>query len=176
MATKKVSKTLSAHAKTKSAGRQNAARRELIDTGADKRFAHKDVQGKFNESNDVGCSLEQDRKEKAKTVTKAGQGDRTRNTVSDKLVLKFLADTLNSLGTQMVFWSHRLPEITNVSEIEELLGFLARLEGNAAGIHNTINAKVPVDPAVDALVRKLVANAELILMERLDQFVRGQKN
>ncbi len=41
------------------------ATRELIDTGADKRYARRDTQGKFNESADVGRSLAQDQKRKA---------------------------------------------------------------------------------------------------------------
>ncbi len=50
--------------------------RELIDTGTDKRFVRRDKDGKFKESADVGRSLAADRRQKAKTVTKSGQGDR----------------------------------------------------------------------------------------------------
>lgn len=53
-----------------------AAKRELIDTGTDKRYVRRDNKGRFNESDDVGRSLSQDRKRKAKTVAKAGQGDK----------------------------------------------------------------------------------------------------
>ncbi len=52
------------------------AKRELIDTGTDKRFVRRDEQGQFKESDDVGKSISQDMKRKAKTESKAGQGDR----------------------------------------------------------------------------------------------------
>jgi hypothetical protein len=58
------------------AKRGPAAKRELIDTGRDKRFVRRDTEGKFNESDDVGKSLGQDRRRKAKTAAKAGQGDK----------------------------------------------------------------------------------------------------
>jgi hypothetical protein len=51
---------------------KRAAKRELIDTGRDKRFVRRDSKGKFNESDDVGKSLAQDRKRKAKKVVKSG--------------------------------------------------------------------------------------------------------
>ena len=54
---------------------RKAAKRELIDTGRDKRYVRRDDQGQFNESDDVGRSLTQDRRRKAKTVAKSGQGD-----------------------------------------------------------------------------------------------------
>ena len=53
-----------------------AAKRELIDTGRDKRFVRRDESGQFNESDDVGRSLTQDRKRKAKKSAASGQGDR----------------------------------------------------------------------------------------------------
>jgi len=56
--------------------RTTAARRELIDTGRDKRFVRRDSQGQFDEVDDVGRSLAQDRKRKAKTVVRSGQGDK----------------------------------------------------------------------------------------------------
>jgi hypothetical protein len=56
--------------------KKKAAKRELIDTGSDKRYVRRDAQGKFDESDDVGRSLSRDRKTKAKTTTKSGQGDR----------------------------------------------------------------------------------------------------
>jgi hypothetical protein len=55
---------------------KKAAKRELIDTGRDKRYVRRDAEGKFKESDDVGRSLSQDKKRKAKTTVKAGQGDR----------------------------------------------------------------------------------------------------
>jgi hypothetical protein len=53
-----------------------ASKRELIDTGTDKRYVRRDEQGRFKESDDVGKSLSQDRKKHAKTVAPKGQGDR----------------------------------------------------------------------------------------------------
>ena len=53
-----------------------AAKRELIDTRSDKRYVRRDQSGKFKESDDVGRSLAQDRRRKAKTRTKPGQGDK----------------------------------------------------------------------------------------------------
>jgi hypothetical protein len=60
----------------KTAGRNKAAKRELIDTGADKRFVQRGARGKFKESDDVGKSLTADRRKKAKTKVKSGQGDK----------------------------------------------------------------------------------------------------
>ena len=51
-------------------------KRELIDTGSDKRYVRRDAKGRFNESDDQGRSLAQDVKKKAKTKVKSGQGDR----------------------------------------------------------------------------------------------------
>jgi hypothetical protein len=55
---------------------KKAAKRELIDTGTDKRYVRRDGEGQFKESDDVGKSLSQDKKQKAKASAKAGQGDR----------------------------------------------------------------------------------------------------
>lgn len=62
-------------AKKGSSGRKSSAR-ELIDTGSDKRFVRRDDQGQFEESDDVGRSLAQDRRQAAKTKVPSGQGDR----------------------------------------------------------------------------------------------------
>jgi hypothetical protein len=51
-------------------------KRELIDTGDDKRFVRRDEKGQFKESADVGRSLAADQRQKAKTVVPKGQGDR----------------------------------------------------------------------------------------------------
>jgi hypothetical protein len=51
-------------------------KRELIDTGTDKRFVRRDEQGQFEESDDVGRSLTADRRQQAKTVAPKGQGER----------------------------------------------------------------------------------------------------
>lgn len=52
------------------------SRRELIDTGTDKRYVRRNEKGQFSESDDVGRSLAADRRTKAKTTVKPGQGDR----------------------------------------------------------------------------------------------------
>jgi hypothetical protein len=51
-------------------------KRELLDTGTDKRYVRRDSEGKFKESDDQGRSLAQDVKQQAKTIVKSGQGDR----------------------------------------------------------------------------------------------------
>ena len=55
---------------------KSKGKRELIDTGTDKRFVRRDANGRFKESDDVGRSLAADRRRKAKKVSKPGQGDR----------------------------------------------------------------------------------------------------
>jgi hypothetical protein len=60
----------------KTGGRKKAAKRELIDTGTDKRFVRRGAGGRFKESDDVGKSLSADRRKKAKTKVKSGQGDK----------------------------------------------------------------------------------------------------
>jgi hypothetical protein len=58
------------------AGKKGAARRELIDTGRDKRYVRRDEKGRFDEVDDVSRSLSQDIRRKAKTTVPAGQGDK----------------------------------------------------------------------------------------------------
>jgi hypothetical protein len=53
-----------------------AGKRELIDTGTDKRYVRRNKKGQFKESDDVGRSLSLDVRRKAKTVVKPGYGDR----------------------------------------------------------------------------------------------------
>ena len=53
-----------------------AAKRELIDTGTDKRYVRRDEHGRFKESVDVGKSLAADRRQHSETKAKPGQGDR----------------------------------------------------------------------------------------------------
>ena len=55
---------------------KRSSKRELVNTGRDKRYVRRDDKGQFKESDDVGKSLSQDRKRKAKTASKPGQGDR----------------------------------------------------------------------------------------------------
>jgi hypothetical protein len=61
---------------TKTAKKRKASKRELVNTGTDKRYVRRDRQGKFEESDDQGRALSGDRRRKAKTVIKAGRGDR----------------------------------------------------------------------------------------------------
>jgi hypothetical protein len=56
--------------------KKKSKKRELLDTGNDKRYVRRDSDGKFNESDDQGRSLAQDRKKKAKRNVKRGQGDK----------------------------------------------------------------------------------------------------
>ena len=56
--------------------KRSSSKRELIDTGTDKRYVRRDKEGRFKESDDVGKSLSQDIRRKAKTTSKPGQGDR----------------------------------------------------------------------------------------------------
>jgi hypothetical protein len=60
----------------KTTKRKAAAKRELIDTRSDKRFVRRGTAGKFKESDDVGKSLASDRRKKAKTKVRSGQGDK----------------------------------------------------------------------------------------------------
>jgi hypothetical protein len=53
-----------------------ASKRELIAPKGDNRYIRRDDAGRINESDDVGRSLTADRRTKAKTVAKKGQGDR----------------------------------------------------------------------------------------------------
>ncbi len=58
------------------AKRTAAAKRERIDTGADKRLVRRGKTGRFKESDDLGKSLATDRRQPAKTRVKSGQGDK----------------------------------------------------------------------------------------------------
>lgn len=51
-------------------------KRELIDTGSDKRYVRRDEKGRFDEVVDVGRSLTQDRQRDAKGKSTPGHGDR----------------------------------------------------------------------------------------------------
>jgi hypothetical protein len=52
------------------------SKRELIDTGTDKRYVRRNEQGQFKESVDVGRSLSADKRHEAKHDAKPGQGDK----------------------------------------------------------------------------------------------------
>ena len=60
----------------KTGGRKKATKRELVDTGTDKRYVRRSAAGKFKESDDVGKSLSADKRKKAKAKVKPGQGDK----------------------------------------------------------------------------------------------------
>jgi hypothetical protein len=54
-----------------------ARKRELIDTGTDKRYVRRNKLGtSFVESDDVGRSLAADRRKRAQTISKPGEGDK----------------------------------------------------------------------------------------------------
>jgi len=53
-----------------------ASKRELIAPHGDKRYIRRDEKGRIKESDDVGRSRAADRRTKAKTAAKPGQGDR----------------------------------------------------------------------------------------------------
>ena len=73
---KSVKRAVKKAAKKKTA-RPKAAKRELIDTGRSKQYVRRNARGtSFVESDNVGRSLAADRRSKAKTVAKRGQGDR----------------------------------------------------------------------------------------------------
>jgi hypothetical protein len=55
---------------------QKSSKRELINTGTDKRYVRRDDKGQFKESDDQARSLAKDVKQHAKTTVKSGQGDR----------------------------------------------------------------------------------------------------
>ena len=55
------------------ANKKAASKRELIDTGTDKRYVRRDDKGQFKESDDVGRSLSQDVRKHAKTKVPPGQ-------------------------------------------------------------------------------------------------------
>lgn len=58
------------------AAKAKTSKRELIDTGNDKRYVRRDEKGRFDEVVDVGRSLAQDVRHAAKTKVPPGQGDR----------------------------------------------------------------------------------------------------
>ena len=60
----------------KKASKRSASRRELIAPRGDKRYVRRTKGGQFSESDDVSRSLSADRRRKARTKAKRGQGDR----------------------------------------------------------------------------------------------------
>jgi hypothetical protein len=70
------------------ARKRKAGSRELIAPRGDKRYIRRDALGRIKESDDVGRSLSQDRRRKAQSVAKAGQGDRGDRKVTRKVAKK----------------------------------------------------------------------------------------
>lgn len=76
-ANKKLKRKVSRKAASKSTARKPAVKRELIDTGTNELYVRRNVRGtSFKEVEDVGRSLSVDRRRKAETVAKQGQGDK----------------------------------------------------------------------------------------------------
>jgi hypothetical protein len=55
---------------------RGTGKRELINTGTDKRYVRRDAQGRFRESADAGRTHAADRRRKARNAAKPGHGDR----------------------------------------------------------------------------------------------------
>jgi hypothetical protein len=64
--------------------KRSTTKREMIDTGRNKMFAKRDVQGRFKEMDAVGRSLAADRRRAAKTVARPGHGDQGDRARGDK--------------------------------------------------------------------------------------------
>ena len=78
-AKKKTAKTAAAKksaTKKKTASAARSGRRELINTGTDKRLFRRSKSGQFKESDDVGRSLAADRRKKSAKKVNRAQGDR----------------------------------------------------------------------------------------------------
>jgi len=76
-ARKTVKKKVAKKSVRKKPARKPVAKRELIDTGTNKLYVRRNARGtSFKEVDDVGRSLTTDRRRKAKTVAKRGQGDK----------------------------------------------------------------------------------------------------
>jgi hypothetical protein len=74
---KPTAKRKAATRRTPAAKRKTAAKRELINTGTNKLYVRRNERGtSFKELVDVSRSLAADRRRKAKTIAKPGQGDR----------------------------------------------------------------------------------------------------
>jgi hypothetical protein len=64
-------------AKAKTTTKKRASgKRELIKPKGDARYIRRDTKGRIKESDDMGRSLAQDRRTKAKKTVKSGQGDK----------------------------------------------------------------------------------------------------
>jgi hypothetical protein len=72
---KKSAKKAAKKGAKKSARKTSSGKRTLISPRGDKRYVRRS-KGRFSESDDQGRSLSRDRRKKAKTKSKPGQGDR----------------------------------------------------------------------------------------------------
>lgn len=59
----------------KGSAKKSTGKRELINTGTDKRYTKRNADGTFKESDDVSKSLSKDVKQHAKKEVKPGYGD-----------------------------------------------------------------------------------------------------
>lgn len=57
------------------AGKKASGKRELLNTGTDKRYAKRNSDGTFSEMDDVSKSLRADARKQAKKTVKPGFGD-----------------------------------------------------------------------------------------------------
>lgn len=64
-----------AKATAKKSAKKSSGKRELINTGTDKRYTKRNSDGTFKESDDVGRSLSKDVQKHAKKAVKPGYGD-----------------------------------------------------------------------------------------------------
>jgi hypothetical protein len=62
--------------KKKATSKKKAAKRTLISPHGDDRYIRRDTKGRIKESDDRGRSQAADRRTKAKTASKPGQGDK----------------------------------------------------------------------------------------------------
>lgn len=76
MAKKVARKKATATEKRPAKKKHHARKRELIDTGRDKRYVRRDDEGKFDDVVEQSRSLSQDRKRHAKKKVKPGFGDK----------------------------------------------------------------------------------------------------
>jgi hypothetical protein len=67
---------MAAKKKSSTRRRKKAAKRELISPRSDKRYVRRDARGRIKESDDVGRSLSQDRRRRARKKAPKGQRDR----------------------------------------------------------------------------------------------------
>ena len=63
-------------ATSKNGKSSSGSKRELIAPNGDKRYIRRDEKGRIKESDDVGRSLSQDVRKRARTEVGSGQGDR----------------------------------------------------------------------------------------------------